>query len=114
MKHLLFESLISFGQAAKLVPPYRGTKPNANPSTLFRWAYTGVKLPNGERLKLEAIRLGNRWLTSKEALQRFSDTLSAARRPIDDNPLPQGSVRTPSRRLKGSERAAQELGEFGL
>jgi hypothetical protein len=74
---LLDESLISMAQAAKRFPPYRGGSPT-NPSTVWRWVTTGVKLPDGSRLRLEAVRCASRWLTSLEAIGRFVAAQTAA------------------------------------
>jgi hypothetical protein len=57
-------------QAAWKFPPYRAGKPT-NPSTIWRWIVDGVLLPDGTRIRLEAARLGGRWLTSEQALARF-------------------------------------------
>jgi hypothetical protein len=38
---------------------------------LWRWITEGVRLPDGSRVRLEAARLGGRWLTSEPALRRF-------------------------------------------
>lgn len=51
--------------------------PRLHPSTIQRWIHRGVLGPAGSRVKLEALRLGGRWYTSVEALQRFSSQLSS-------------------------------------
>jgi hypothetical protein len=58
---------------------------------------------------LEAVRLGGRWMTSREALQRFSDRLTP-RLGGDDHTAP----RSPASRRRASERAAAELDNLGL
>src|SRR5262245_33811722 len=93
------ETLMGLPQAARSIPSGRGNRP-VNPRTLFRWISTGVKLPSGQVLRLEAVRLGGRWLTSAEALQRFAD----AQTPDLGQPaLP--LPRTPTARRRDSERA---------
>jgi hypothetical protein len=67
---ILGGSGLSLSQAARRFPPFRETKPIA-PSTIFRWIAEGVRLPNGSRVRLEAVRLGGRWLTSVPAIERF-------------------------------------------
>ena len=67
---LLTETLISMAGAAKRVPSFRGGRPT-NASTTFRWAMKGVKLADGTTVKLEAIKVVSRWVTSIEALTRF-------------------------------------------
>lgn len=61
--------------AARLIPG-RGTG-SCNPSTIWRWATTGVNTPAG-RVRLEAARVGCRLFTSKQALTRFLAAASAA------------------------------------
>ena len=57
---LTAENLITLSEAARLLP----TKPA--PCTLWRWRSKGV---NGARL--ECVRSGGRWLTTRHALVRF-------------------------------------------
>src|SRR5262245_46496679 len=64
------EELLSLPQAARRFPPFRQDRP-VNPSTVWRWISAGVKLPGGRRIRLGAIRLSGRWLTSVEAIERF-------------------------------------------
>src|SRR5262245_19483557 len=59
----------SLAQAARSLPGARG-KP-CSPSTLWRWACHGVKLPTGGRVYLELARLGCRWFTTEAAILRF-------------------------------------------
>ena len=44
--------------------------------TVLRWILTGLKSPAGELVRLEGIRIGGKWLTSKEAMQRFAERLT--------------------------------------
>src|SRR5687768_8061925 len=60
----------SLSQAARLFPAYRGNRP-VSPSTVWRWIFEGVRLADGSRLRLGAARIGGRWLTSAQAIQRF-------------------------------------------
>jgi hypothetical protein len=39
---------LSLAQAARRFPPFRQDK-RVNPSTVFRWIHSGVKLPGGRR-----------------------------------------------------------------
>jgi hypothetical protein len=108
MIDLTTEAPIPLAAAVKLVPPARTGK-RTHLSTLLRWILTGAKAPDGSLVKLEAIRLGNRWMTSKPALQRFAERLT----PRPDSPAP-ASVRSPSRRQRAGERAAEELERLGM
>jgi hypothetical protein len=74
----------------------------------LRWILDGVKTPRGVA-RLEGLRLGGRWLTSVEALQRFA----AEQTPSFDA----GStalLQTPAAHRRASERAAKKLDEIGI
>src|SRR5262245_53116497 len=68
---LTAEAAITLSQAARALPPGRGGRP-VHPSTILRWVLHGVRGPDGSRVRLGAVRLGGRWLTSREALGRFA------------------------------------------
>ena len=70
----------------------------------------GVTAPSGEKVRLEGVRLGNRWITSKEALQRFAEQLTPA---IGDTPTP-AVPRTPTQRQRAAERAGEALDRIGI
>jgi hypothetical protein len=108
MLDLTNESTTSLGQAAKLLPPGRRNRP-VNLSTLLRWVLSGVKGPSGETIRLEAVRLGGRWVTSREALQRFAERLT----PHPSTTVPP-SPRSLSARQRAMERAAKQLERLGI
>jgi hypothetical protein len=106
---LRHETLMGLAQAARRLPSGRSDRP-VSPSTVFRWVHDGVKLPDGKIVRLEAIRLGGRWLTSVEALERFA----VAQTPrLDETSEPPGLPRSPSVRRRASQRAATELESAG-
>src|SRR5262249_5950951 len=105
---LTVESLIRLEDATKLIPPARSGK-RTHFSTVWRWVLKGVNTPNGRRVRLEATRLGNRWFTSREALQRFTNALTP-RFDVEEGPR----LRTPTQQRKASERAARRLEEMGI
>jgi hypothetical protein len=78
-------------------------------STLLRWIGKGARAHSGEVVRLEAIRLGSRWHTSQEALQRFAAALTP-------QPTDQASsrLRTLGERRRATERAAARLESLGL
>jgi Protein of unknown function (DUF1580) len=77
--------------------------------SLWRWIMRGVPGPDGVRIRLEAIRVGGKWLTSREALERFA----AATTPrFNAEPAP--APRTPTARQRASERAAKRLEQIGI
>jgi hypothetical protein len=99
------EPLISLTEAAGRFPGHRGAN-RLHPATLTRWILKGVNALDGRRVRLEAVRLGARWLTSEAALQRFADALSS---PPDSS----APSRSPTARHKASDRADAELRAMG-
>src|SRR5262245_26472516 len=100
------ETPISLAQASHRCPPGRGGK-KPTLSCLLRWIMQGAAGPRG-RVKLEAARIGGRWFTSVQALQRFIERCT----PATDEPA--GVQRSPTRRQRESERAAAELAKCGI
>jgi hypothetical protein len=94
---------VSLIQAARTFPPSRRTSP-VNSSTIFRWIASGIRLPDGRRLRLEGVRLGGRWLTSKQALDRFI-TAQTPNLEAGDQEEP----RSPSKQRRQSSAAEKEL-----
>lgn len=64
--------LLTLTEAAKRLP----TRPNS--CTIWRWCRKGVRARNGERIRLEHMRLGGRILISPEAIEKFGRALAAA------------------------------------
>jgi hypothetical protein len=108
MLDITSESTISLTQAARLLPPGRRARP-VSLSCVVRWIINGATAPSGERVRLEAARVGGRWITSREALLRFAEALTP-RLDIAPAPIP----RTNSRRRQAGERADAELKRLGL
>jgi hypothetical protein len=104
---ILTETTLSLSQAAKRLPPGRRGAP-VSLACLLRWVLDGARAPEGEKVRLEAVRLGGRWITSVEALARFADRLTPK---TSDSPLP---ARTPRQRRRAAERAEKELERLGL
>jgi hypothetical protein len=101
------DTTISLSQAARMLPPGRRGRP-VTLSCLLRWVLDGVKSPSG-RVRLEAVRMGGRWITSVEALERFACRQTPS--------VPQESLQsssTPSARERASKRAAAELSKIGI
>ncbi len=70
------ETVLTFSAAARRIPPLRSGRP-VSPSTLWRWAAVGCRARDGQRVRLETLRMGGSTATSLEALQRFFAALSA-------------------------------------
>src|SRR5438067_1404994 len=109
MLNLTTEKPISLATACELIPPGRGGR-RTHLSTLLRWVLKGSKAPSGQLVRLEAIRVGGRWMTSAEALQRFAEALTP--RLGDTAPAP--TPRTPAGRQRASAKAAVELEKRGI
>jgi hypothetical protein len=61
------EQLLTLREAAAMLPGPTSYK------TVFEWVSKGYK-----GIKLEALKLGGRWITSADALQRFAEAITAA------------------------------------
>src|SRR6202142_3434290 len=99
---LLAETLIGLCDAARRLPPARGGRP-VSFSCVLRWITDGVRGPDGGRVRLEAVRLGGRWLISEEALERWSDRLTPR---LDSETMP--APRTPNQRQRACQQAARQ------
>jgi hypothetical protein len=105
---LIDEQLLSLPQAARRLPPGRRGRP-VTLSCLLRWILDGVPGPDGRRIRLEAVRLGGRWITSVEALARFGERLTPR---LSDEPAP--PPRSPAARQRAADMAGQRLEEIGI
>ena len=86
-------------------------KHGAHPGTGARWIMKGCRSTSGERIHLEAVRRGYKWVTSAEAVERFFARLSppaASTAPVTPAP-----VTTPTDRRRAAEAAARELESAG-
>lgn len=92
-------------------PPSRGGK-SLHYSTLLRWILRGVRTPDGGLVRLEAVRCGSKWCTTRAAAQRFIERLTPS---LDaDNGTPALQPRTPHQRRKAAERAGERLEQMGI
>jgi len=90
------EDIVTLSAAAKSLPG----RPSV--ATVWRWRVRGVR-----GIKLETILIGGTRHTSKQALQRFADRLTA----LDGEPV---SIRTPHRREAEIARAERDLAAAGI
>lgn len=104
---LLQENLLTLAQAAKSLPKFNGKRVAC--STVYRWIVYGL-----EGRKLEALRIGRRYMTSLEALDRFfrglGDLPPKPRRPCSAPTRSTFCPRTPKEREKAVARAEARLG----
>jgi hypothetical protein len=71
---LMGEGLLSPSALAKQLPSFRvANSGSTHPATIKRWIERGILLPDGTRLRLEAVKVGARWMSSVPALKRFID-----------------------------------------
>ena len=104
------ERLLPLQEVCRLLPSHTG-KPLAF-ATVWRWVQTGVKSPTGERVRLQACKLGGRLLTSKTALDEFMKALTP-----DFAGGGIGTVqatRSANKRRRATEKAAAELKKMGV
>jgi len=117
---ILNEDIVSLTEATKVIPPLDGRR--MHPATVWRHCRRGLPRRGG-RVFLEYARVGNRIITSKQALNRFYNSLAAADRAEDASPIereaakchtPVTKSRTPAQRQKAIARARKELAEAGV
>lgn len=68
---IMQERLLTFAELARSLPRRRGDRP-VHVATIHRWRSRGLR-----RIRLEAIRVGGAWHTSREAFCRFVHRLTA-------------------------------------
>jgi len=93
---------IANGDAIKLLDVARQF--DVNPSTVLRWLMRGLPSRNEHRVRLEGVRRGKVWLTSRAALQRFLSALPQSTLFTNSSP-----ARSPSARERESARAQTKL-----
>src|SRR5262245_47910434 len=102
------ETLISLSEVCRLLPTGRnGAKPALG--TVLRWILNGSRAPDGTLVKLEACRVGSKWVTSREAIARWTAQLTP--RTSDDPVSPPRTIR---QRQRAAERAEKELERMGI
>jgi len=58
------DELLTLAEACRLLPK------TPSPATLWRWRTRGVSV-GGQRIKLECIRVGGKWCTTRQAMANF-------------------------------------------
>jgi hypothetical protein len=104
---ILSEDRLSIEEARLLLGT--GGKP-CDYSRVYRAIMEGDLLPNGQRHRLEAARFGRRWVTSKQAIERFVEAMTTAW--IDDAGAP--LVRPSARRAKELADVNAQLDSIGI
>jgi hypothetical protein len=105
---LFAEECLSLAQAARKLPTLRGARiagKGVHPVTLWRWTKIGLNSPDGQKIRLETVRIGGTNCTSLEALQRFLDRLQGEEVPPTTN--------QPRALAKKAATAMEELRDLG-
>ena len=100
------ETVLTFSEAAARLPRLNGKKIHA--SSLWRWARKGIS-----GVRLETRRLGGRFVTSIEALDRFSRKLAEIDVADRGPAVFRKKTRTEKQRQRDTERAEKELTQQG-
>ena len=97
----LAERPIPLTQAARLIPRRRAGR-KCNVATLYRWSVVGCR-----GTVLETIQIGGTRCTSREALQRFFDRLTAQ---SSGEPIPEPLPRARAADVRRAERILDVAG----
>lgn len=110
IQRLVDEGPIGMAETARLLGTFRGGKP-CHSSTPTRWCLDGVRLPDGNALRLEHFRAAGRLMTSKAALLRFLAAQQDA--DADAGVVPPTTGRSPAARNRAADAAGRELDSMG-
>ncbi|MCE9566599.1 MAG: DUF1580 domain-containing protein [Planctomycetes bacterium] len=114
---ILSETGITVSELASRIPG-TGLGSRINTCTVTRWIMRGVLGPDGNRVCLEAAKIGGKWVTSLEAYERFVAATTNHSVPPAGDAIPADISRsqchrTPTERQKASVLAATELARRG-
>ncbi|MBP3955037.1 hypothetical protein J8F10_07045 [Gemmata sp. G18] len=101
---LVDPTALSLSAVARRLPGRNGT--HANPSTVARWVHKGATAPDGQRVKLAAVRIGGTLYVTERAL---ADFLTALNGPATTEVPP----RSPAARRKAADEAVRKLNQMG-
>jgi hypothetical protein len=105
VERILAEGALGMSAIARLCGTFRGGAAT-HPSTPTRWATQGVRLADGRVVKLEAVKLNGRLISSKPALIRFIQ----AQQTTPPNDTPPRSPAAVSRASKAADAKLREMG----
>jgi hypothetical protein len=104
------EQLLTINDVPKHLPPSATSAKAVTPVTIWRWINNGIG-----GVKLDAIRIGRRWMTSREALGRFGAALAARSHSRSDKATSTSADNIPSTVANLThDRAMAELAAQGL
>src|SRR6185437_9639315 len=96
------EGAISVTAAAAIFGEFRRGTPTRR-QTVVRWMLHGVRLPSGERVKLEHYRIGSRLITSRARCLNF----------LDRQQQPETKQTAAPKRNKAAREAGRRLAALG-
>ncbi len=106
------ERRIGLKEAASLYPSFKENRPTCV-TTVWRHVTRGVRLANGNTVRLEAYRLGGRWTTSAESIMRFMSRLTAGA--LGESPdVNEVAVPMTKQRKQQLDRVDRELDRVGI
>jgi len=104
---IMTETTINLAQAAMLIPPLHGRGQSVHPATLTRWIHQGRTGTSGRRCHLEAVRVSGTFLTSREALARFLDSIAVPAGPQTASPPTKPTI---TARMVDATKKAEDMG----
>src|SRR5262245_46235670 len=78
-------------------------------TTLIRWATKGVAAASGARIRLRAVRVGTKWLTTDSRFDEFVSAITAPAIPATASP----AVRSSAQRNRDSDTASDACAAAG-
>ena len=90
--------------------PSRRRNARLHLSTMLRWCTLGVRMPDGSRLRLRAVRCGCRWATTDAWFAEFLQALTTAH----IGAAPSAGPRPPAERDRASRAAEARLRVLGI
>jgi hypothetical protein len=104
------EQPITMREAARLYGSSRGGRPT-HVSTIVRHIVRGTRLRTGEVVRLEGGRIGGKWITTRESIQRYVERLTRAA--LSETQATEAPIVRPSdRRYKEPARTDRKLDEI--
>ena len=98
---------VPLSEVAGLNPTTRSKSGHSHTTTPLRWVRNGVKRPDGTVVRLEAARVGTRWLTSRPAIIRFITALNQSEQPT---PTPTLSTQVNKKRAASAAKLLEQAG----
>jgi hypothetical protein len=111
IEQILAEGGAGVTELAKAIGKFRSGRPTS-PATIVRWITAGIQLPDRRTVRLEAVRLGGRWLSSRQRLIEFLLKQQQGE-VVSLKALAAKPVRSPSSRKRAATDAGRQLEAVG-